>query len=166
MTDRYTTQFEKFDLIATILKDIYDLNAQLDHRDGFGDYTHRIACAHRTCALGIEFWTSICMNSQKACEFWDTLDTSSDQFQSLRLKLAMLRIILDNFQTTADDRRYWKLTNNTLLFFESAGENPPSTEAPAPVLNPAAGSGHTTTNPHAPHAQLVHMLMRLKQLTL
>ena len=113
------------------------------------------------------------MNSLRACEWWDTLKASPtndflswSQFQPLRLKMAALRIMLDNFKTSADDTRYWKLENDILLILDK-GENPPSTEPPALHDNPATrhhphhfGPGN---NPGGPRdAQLVSMLQRLQ----
>jgi len=127
----YTNQTDKFALIVRTLKDIHDLNVQLDNHAGFKEYTHSIACAHRTCGLGIDFWSSICMNSLKACERWDTLKAlpTNDflnwgHFKPLHLKLAALRIMLDNFKTTADDTRDWKLANDRLEIIDPADENP------------------------------------------
>jgi hypothetical protein len=165
----YRNETQKFDLIVTTLKDIHDLNAQLARRDGFGDYTHLIGCAHRTCGLGIEFWSSIHMNSLRACVLWDALNVSPTQFQPLWLKLAALSVMLNNFSDSpsADDTRYWKLENDKLLILDK-GENPPSTEPPAlrdnpPHHHPRHQGPRPGDNPASPrHAQLIHMLERVQ----
>jgi hypothetical protein len=71
------------------------------------------------------------MYSLRACEEWDTLKASPTkdflnlrQFKSLHLKLATLRIMLDNFKTTTDDKRYWKLANDRLEVIDLSVENP------------------------------------------
>ena len=127
----YANRTDKFNLIVTTIAYIHEFNGHHVHHHGFEDYTNYIASADRTCGLGIERWSSIDMDAKRACNLWDNLKllpTSSflslREYKPLHLKLAALRIMLDNFNTAADDTRYWKLTSDQLEIIDAVGENP------------------------------------------
>ena len=127
----YTNETQKFDLILTTIEDIEVLNTRHIHHIGFDEYLHYIASASRSCNLGIDSWSNICMYSINACNLWDILKAKqTNEFLKLRkydplhLKLAALRIMLDNFKSGDDDTRPWKLANNKLEIISPPTQNP------------------------------------------
>ena len=166
MTERvYRDKTGKFTLISTTIKDISDLNRQYIGFEGSGDYKMNINFAHRSCvAYGIQGWNSnhISTYALTACNMWDALKLVPansflliDVYEPLNLKLAALRIMVNNFSASDDDNHYWTFVNDELTISDAADnadKNP--ADGTRRRRNPQNPTGEDDThhgNPGDPH---------------
>ena len=136
MTERvYRLKTEKFDLILTTINDISDFNHEYIRFEGSVDYTDKIAFAKRSCAgfPTLQGWSYISKDALDACDKCDDLKSAPQnsfllhgEYAPLNLKIAALRIMVNNFSVdpSDNDKHYWTFVNDQLKISDAADENP------------------------------------------